>query len=189
MNPITHLFLSWTVAEEAGLGSRDRACVTWAGVAPDLDGLSLLPDLIVRWLYGVQIGYYFEYHHFLTHGLPVAILTAVLVFCVARARWRTALLALLTFHLHLFCDLLGSRGPDPADLYPIAYLMPFSRRLILEWSGQWPLNAWPNIAITLMLMALILVRTVYRGYSPVALFSQRADKAVVAALRTRFQPR
>ena len=77
MNPITHLFLSWTIADEAGLQPRDRAVVTWAGVVPDLDGLSLIPDLISRWLYGVQTGYYFEYHHFLTHGLPAAILTAV----------------------------------------------------------------------------------------------------------------
>lgn len=43
MNPITHLLLSWTIADEAGLQSKDRACVTWAGVVPDLDGLFTSP--------------------------------------------------------------------------------------------------------------------------------------------------
>jgi hypothetical protein len=36
----THFMLSWTVGHRLP-SRRDRALVAWAGIAPDLDGLSL----------------------------------------------------------------------------------------------------------------------------------------------------
>jgi len=46
---------------------RDRRLVAWAGVAADLDGLSILasPDVYGRW------------HHVLTHGLFAGLLIAI----------------------------------------------------------------------------------------------------------------
>jgi hypothetical protein len=66
-------------------------------------------------------------------------------------RWLTAFLVLVVFHLHLLGDIVGSRGPDGYQ-WPIPYLYPFSDRWKLIWAGQWELNAWPNILITLLLM-------------------------------------
>src|SRR5215510_1891658 len=80
-----------------------------------------------------------RYHHSL-HTLLFAVVIALLAFALAGQRWKTALMCLLGFHLHLFEDLLGSRGPD-GDQWPIPYLVPFSSRLNLTWSGQWVLNA------------------------------------------------
>jgi hypothetical protein len=66
------------------------------------------------------------------------------------------------------------------------YLFPFSARWTWIWTGQWKLNAWPNVAITVALLCLSVVMAVRRGFSPVDVFSRSADKFVVAALRNRF---
>src|SRR5258708_35214675 len=51
------------------------------------------------------------YHHSL-HNLMFALVIAALAFALAAQKWKTGLLALLSFHVHLFEDVLGSRGPD-----------------------------------------------------------------------------
>lgn len=186
MNPITHLFVGWTVAEQLQLAPRDRALVAWSGVVADFDGLSIVPDMVNKLLGRPATDYYFQYHHFLGHGLPVAILATILAFVLGTRKWKAALFAFLAFHLHLLCDLVGSRGPTSADIWPVGYLQPFSDSLTFEWSGQWALNAWPNITLTLVLMVLIFFRAFRRGYSPVSLLSKRADQAFVATLRARF---
>jgi inner membrane protein len=186
MNPITHLFASWTVGEQLRLNGRDLALISWAGVAADLDGLTLIPDVVSRIRGGPETFYYGEYHHMLTHGLPAALVLAAAAFLISRRKWKIAVLAFLVFHLHLFCDLIGARGPSPDDIWPIPYFAPFSDALTFAWSGQWALNAWPNIFLTLLLLALIFRRAYVRGYSPLLLFSVRADKAFVGALKHRF---
>jgi len=58
---------------------------------------------------------------------------------------------------------------------------------VVTWSGQWPLNGWPNVLLTLGLLAWIVARAVCSGYSPVSVFSRGADRRVVAALRHRWR--
>jgi inner membrane protein len=187
VHPITHLLVSWTTGEQARLRRRDMQIVALAGIAPDIDGLSLLPDLLNKALGRPETGYYFQYHHVLAHGLPAAILAAVIAFLAAEQKWKTALFALIAFHLHLLCDLVGSRGPTRADIWDLPYLAPFSTsKMDFVWSGQWQLNAWPNITLTILLLALVFYRAWKRGYSPVCIFSLRADRAFVQALRRRF---
>jgi inner membrane protein len=94
-------------------------------------------------------------------------------------------LALLSFHIHLFEDLLGSRGPD-GDQWPIPYLRPFSSELQLTWTGQWMLNSWPNYLITLALLLVTFWLAWYREFSPLEMISKKADVEFVAALRHRF---
>jgi hypothetical protein len=60
------------------------------------------------------------------------------------------LLALLSFHIHLLEDVLGSRGPEGYQ-WPILYLAPFYSSLQLVWRGQRGLNAWPNILLAILL--------------------------------------
>lgn len=186
MNPITHFLAGWTLGDSASLDSRGRAIVTWAGVAPDIDGLAVIPDLLNRALHREPTLYFFEYHHALTHGLPAALVAAGIAWIASGRRIKTAALAFASFHLHLLCDFVGSRGPTPDDIWAISYLQPLSNALTFSWSRQWELNAWPNILFTMVLMALIFVRAVQRGYSPVCLFSARADHAFVDTLRKRF---
>jgi len=183
VNPETHLLASWVIGAKTTDNARDCRLVTLAGILPDVDGLGLIVDAANRAFGGKKTFYYFQYHHYLLHGAFGGILITLLVTCFARRKLRVALLALLVFHLHLLCDLVGSRGPDPVDLWPIFYLGPFSKDPMWIWKGQWPLDAWPNRLLTVGLFAWALWLAVPRGYSFVGVFSRRLDKIFVEVLR------
>lgn len=185
MNPITHLLASWSMAEVSGLDERDRAVVAWAGLAPDLDGLGAGIDSAARLLGYGDPALYGRYHHVLFHGLFGALLLPAIGLAFARRRLATFLWAFAAVHLHLACDLVGSRGPAAGDVWPIHYLGPFSDAVTLSWSGQWPLNAWPNIVFTMALLAFAFHRAATTGHSPVSLLSTRAHAAFVTAVRSR----
>src|SRR5262249_27032713 len=101
-------------------------------------------------------------------------------------RLLTALLAVVAVHLHFLGDLVGSRGPDGYE-WPIPYFYPFSP-VELSWKHQWALNGWQNIVITLILLGVTFFLAWRRGYSALGLFSARADRAFVGALRRRVPP-
>lgn len=184
MNSVTHLLMSWAVAESARLGRRDRILVTLAGILPDIDGLGIVAEVATAES-ATPLGWWTEYHHVLGHniGFGLAIVAAVAALSTRRA--AATVLALAAFHLHLLGDLVGARGPDGYQ-WPIPYLLPFSDRWQLSWEGQWALNAWPNLLLSLLLLDLTFFLAWRRGYSPLGIFSTRADNAFVAALRSRF---
>jgi hypothetical protein len=140
------------VAAKTTDNPRDCRLVALAGILPDADGLGLLIDFPNRVLGYKETFFYHQYHHWLLHGALGAILTSALLACFARHRGRVALLTLITFHLHLLCDLVGSRGPSPTDLWPIFYLGPFSTHPMWIWHGQWRLDGWQNQIITVALV-------------------------------------
>ena len=115
-------------------------------------------------------------------GALLAVAGLAMVF--ARQKVLTGWLVLLSFHLHLLGDIIGARGPDGYQ-WPIPYLLPFSGWLQLTWGGQWALNGWPNMVITAGLIALAMVLAWRRGYSPLGIFSERADRVFVETLRAR----
>jgi len=184
MNPVTHLLVGWGVANSAALERRDRALVTIAGVIPDVDGLGILFDFAAR-NPADELTWWWKYHHVFAHNIAGAAIVLLIALCLAKRRLVTALLAALSFHLHLLGDIAGSRGPDGYQ-WPIPYLRPFSDAWQLTWSGQWELDAWPNFAITAALLALTFRLAWSRGHSPLELVSLRADRAFVSALRDRF---
>lgn len=166
----THLMLSWVVGHR--LRNRfDRRAVAWAGVAADLDGLSILAgvDAYGRW------------HHALTHGLVAGVLIGLLASCRAKDRLPVWWLSLGAFHLHLLCDLLGS-GLD----WPIQYFWPFSDTFYHTLYG-WELDAWQNWAAAILLLLLCGRIAIRSGYSVAETFLPAVgDEAVVVALRQRF---
>jgi hypothetical protein len=121
----------------------------------------------------------------LGHNIGFAVVTTVAAAIFARHKFLTAVLVFISFHLHLIADLVGARGPD-GDQWPIPYLLPFSNAWQLTWPGQWALNAWPNFVITGTLLVVTLVLAWQRGFSPLEIFSQKADSIFVATLRARF---
>jgi hypothetical protein len=185
MSPLTHLVGSWLVAAVATDNPRDRRLVTLAGVIPDADGLGLAGDAAKALVSGQEItfAYYQHYHHLLLHGWPAALVIAGILAACGRRRVRVALLCLLTFHLHLLCDLLGSRGPAPTDLWPICYSEPLFRHPIWFWKNQWKLDGWQSQMVFVSVFATSLWLAVRRGYSFVGVFNQRADAVFVAVLR------
>jgi len=206
MSPVTHFFAGWLIAATADLASpgsltrREKALVVGAAVAPDLDGLGLLPELLTRHS-SHPLLWFSQYHHS-THTLAFALVCSLFAFVIAgpmvdfawgpairgRSRpkhpWLTAALVFPSFHLHLFCDLIGSRGPD-GDQWPIPYLKPFSNAWQLTWHGQWALNGWQNFAITGLLLVVTMWIAWRYGNSPVELVSERWNRKVIASLRAR----
>jgi inner membrane protein len=183
------------LAAAAPLNRREKAIVVAAGLAPDLDGLGAIPELLTR-NSSHPLLWFSKYHHTL-HTLAFAlVVTAAAWLCssgsdrfvfgqgvqelTTPSRPRiTALLAFLSFHLHLFCDLVGSRGPDGCS-WPIPYFAPFSSRLQLVWHGQWVLNGWQNFVITGLVVAVTLWMAWKYGSSPIELVSDRGNRATVA---------
>jgi hypothetical protein len=180
----THLLISWSVAESARLGVRDRTLVVLCGVLPDIDGLGFLAEMATE-NSARPLTWWSEYHHLLCHNIGFGVVLGAVVATLAGRRWATVLLGLVAFHLHLLGDLAGSRGPEGYQ-WPIPYLLPFSNQWQVAWEGQWALNAWPNVALTATLLGLTIYLAWKRGYSPVGIISERADGVLVSALRTRF---
>jgi inner membrane protein len=182
MSPITHFLTGWVFANCAKLEPRERALVTLASIAPDIDGLGIIPEVLTR--NSTHPLLWFSLYHHSLHNLIFAIVVAVVAFMLAAQKWKTGLLALVSFHLHLFEDFIGSRGPD-GDPWPIPYLKPFSP-VQLTWHGQWALNAWPNVALTVVLLFTTLWLAWKRGFSPLEMVSAKADAILITALRQRF---
>jgi len=187
MSPITHFLVSWSLADVLRLRARDRALATWCGVLPDADGLGVLLDGANRLLGRTGSWYYGEYHHAVLHGVFAAVVIPLSLPFFAAKRLRMFAVGVLAAHLHFLCDVVGSRGSGVDDLWPLPYLAPFSQRLTIQWSGQWSLDAWPNIGFTLLLIAFAFFRAIGAGYSPVGVFSAGADRAFVETIRNRWR--
>ncbi len=181
MGPVTHVLTGWALANSVRLDRRERMLVTLTTVAPDVDGLGIIPELLTRHS-AHPLPWFSQYHHQL-HTLLFAVVAAAISFGLARQRGRTALLAVAGFHIHLLEDVAGARGPD--GLWFVPYLRPFSQ-VQWAWSGQWALNAWPNYLVTATLLAVTFYVAWRHGRSPLEMVSFRTDRAFVDALRGRF---
>ncbi len=186
MSPVTHGLLSWVIAQTPGIVTRrDRALITIAGLAPDVDGLGI----VVQWATvnsSHPLAWYSEYHHRLAHNLTAAVLCAVVFAISARRKLLVAVLAFVAFTLHLVCDVIGAKGPD-GHQWPVPLLALF-HSWELTWAGQWRLDSWQNLVITAVLVVITIVVACRRGWSPVEILSPRADAAVVATFRRWFGP-
>jgi hypothetical protein len=184
MSPVTHILLSWSIANTCRIGRRERAFVTIAGIIPDFDGAGLVLDLFTGGP-GQSSSLWDKYHHVLGHNIGFGLILCLLAFAFSTRRRLTGLLVLLSFHLHLLGDLLGSKGPDGYQ-WPIPYLLPFSDAWQWIWAGQWQLNAWPNFAVTVGAGLFTFYVAWQRGVSPLEMISTKANSAFVSTLRNRF---
>jgi hypothetical protein len=185
MSPLTHFMGSWLIASATMNNARDRRLVTLAGIIPDVDGVGMVVDVVKSLVTGQELAfvYYQRFHHVWLHGWPGALLVAVLLASFGRQRLRVGLWCLVVFHLHLLCDLAGSRGPSPADLWPICYGEPLFHHPIWFWKSQWRLDGWQNQIISVVLFGLILWLGANRGYSCVEVFSSRLDAVFTGTLQ------
>lgn len=178
------MLIGWGGAQAVPLDRRDRAIVTIASVAPDIDGFGILPELITRGT-SHEVFWWTEYHHTLCHNLVSAVIFTAIATFFAHAKRRTAIMAFISFHLHLLGDVIGARGPDGYQ-WPIPYWLPFTDKYQWSWDGQWALNAWQNFAITIPLLIFTIWLAWKAGRSPLEIVSQRANDGFVSALRGRF---
>jgi hypothetical protein len=184
VNPLTHFLGAWCLANSVEVEARDRALITLAGILPDFDGLGAVVDLTTRFT-ASPTHLYSDYHHILGHCLLACLAFSTLAGLIARRPWLTGLVFALSYHLHLLCDILGSRGADGYQ-WPIPYLSPFTQKVQLAWSGQWLLASWQNTVVTLVLIAITLLLARNRGFSFLEILWPRGDLELVQALRQRF---
>lgn len=187
MSPITHFLVSWTLGDRATPIARDSFLVGIAGILPDLDSAGVVIDLLSPRLGGPETELYATYHRVGLHGGAGLLLLAGVVSLFAQRKRLVFLMALLVGHIHIFCDIIGSRGATADDIWPIWYFAPFTKDSgFLSWSGQWPLNAWQNVLLTVCLMAWIF-RVMYKeNRSPLLPFAEKVHKAVREVLANRF---
>ena len=172
MHPPSHLIISWIVGHRLP-ERRDRRLVAWAGMAPDLDGLTLL----------ASVDAYGRWHHVLGHGIVAAVLVTALMTAFARDRLKVAALAFTAFHVHLLCDLLGS-----GVQWGIHYFWPFSDHEFFS-PYRWDLASWQNGTITaLALLVCVRLALVHGRTFAETFLPAKADEAVVETLRRRFTP-
>ena len=184
MNVLTHTLVGWSAATAVpGLSRTDRGWVVAAAVACDLDGLGLLAELATR-RSSHPLYWWSEYHHVLGHNLLFALAMAACAWLATRRAGVAALVGAMV-HLHLIGDLVGSRGPDGYQ-WPIRYLWPVADSPALTVPWQWQLNAWPNVAFSIALLAYTFWFAWRSGHSPLELVAPQASRAFVQALRARF---
>ncbi len=184
MSPLSHLFLSWTVAAAGNLNQKERTTVMLAGILPDLDGAGLMLDIFHHGP-DQQLQFWSRYHHVFGHNIGFGLIITCFAYIFSKQRVKTSLLVFGTFHLHLLCDLAGSKGPEGYQ-WPIPYLLPFSDAWQWVWQYQWALNAWPNFLITGVALMVTLYLAWGRGISPLEIISQRANRIFVETIRNRF---
>lgn len=173
--------MSWLSSNLIKGNVRERRLVTLSGIAPDIDGFGLFIDPIMKHA-GNATNYWGQFHHSL-HNIGFCIVVTILTYFIAKTnKVQVACLSFAVFHLHLFCDLIGSKGPD-GHQWPIPYLQPFTNKLAITWQYQWELNAWPNILIGLLLLVcIVLIARVYQR-SPFEIVSKRVNEAFIQVVR------
>ncbi|PYM27178.1 MAG: hypothetical protein DMD80_16000 [Candidatus Rokuibacteriota bacterium] len=141
---LTHVGISWIVADLARLPPRGRWIVVLAGTLPDLDGIGIL------WSEHA----YAAAHRAAAHGVFFAALIIAVAVLGTDRPWLVGALAAISFHLHLLLDVVGTGG------MPIRYLWPLTD---WQWSygGHWVLASWPN-AVVMTVTALGVVVIAWR---------------------------
>jgi inner membrane protein len=153
-------------------------------IAPDIDGAGLLLDFFGP--HQVQtLEWWSKYHHILGHNMGFGLFLTITAFALAKRRWLVSFLVMVSFHLHLVGDLLGSKGSDGYQ-WPIPYLLPFSDAWQWIWAGQWQLNAWPNFVVTGVVALHMFYIAWKKGVSPLEIISSKANASFVDTLRRRF---
>ncbi|ESP92450.1 metal-dependent hydrolase [Pseudoalteromonas luteoviolacea] len=173
MAPGTHFLLSWTISTTLLKHRRERSLVTVSGVAADLDGLGLVIDLLIG-----TTNWYGQLHHVLTHNLVTGVIFASICAWLASAQKHVVwALSFTCFHLHILCDVLGSKGPDGFQ-WPIYYLYPLSSDFTLVWAQQWLLNGWQNQLFTAILLLASLYIAAAKKITCLEVFSVRLNTEV-----------
>lgn len=136
---VTHIGLSWIVASLRPAARTDRWLIVAAGVLPDLDGAGIV------WSQAA----YLAAHRAAGHGLLFALLVLAAVALRAKAPWPTAALAMVSFHLHLLLDVVGTGG------LPVRYFWPLSDRA-WTFGHHWELASWPNAVVMALTLAVVV---------------------------------
>jgi hypothetical protein len=182
MAPGTHLIISWLSTVEFLKERRERLLVTLSGVLPDIDGTGIFVDKITG-----MTNYYFQYHHYLGHSVFSALAIASFASVIAKHQrvivWG---LSFIVVHLHILCDVIGSKGPDGYH-WPVYYFSPFNTDYELTWIYQWELNAWPNMLILMVALVWCGFYARVKRITFLEVFSKRLNQEAFIMCRKYFR--
>jgi hypothetical protein len=145
-----------------------------SSLLPDLDGLTVF--------YSVEA--FQQWHHVILHNFTAALLFSCCFALFANRKCLVFLLSIISYHLHLFCDLVGSGGFD-GSIWTISYFWPFSNQE-QYFSWQWSLFAWQNILATALFLSWSFYFIIKRERSPFELVSKKWDRVFVESLKSLF---
>jgi inner membrane protein len=101
MSPVTHFFAGWLLASVSPTGRptaltrREKALVVAAAVAPDIDGLGIVPELLTRNT-SHPLLWFSQYHHSL-HTLAFALVCTLAAYIIAGPLASSGLFSNFTF--------------------------------------------------------------------------------------------
>lgn len=171
MTPITHGLISW-VSTYPLRDRKDRILVTTAGLIPDIDGVGAI----------ISIDYYSKYHHILAHNIFFGIIISIIALLISKQKKLTAFLALLSFHLHLICDLFGSGAG-----WGVQYFWPINN-INFEFKApfQWELDSWQNLVVTAICIAIIIFISLKKNRTILEVINVKMDMTVVSVFKKWF---
>jgi inner membrane protein len=169
MNTGAHLQFGWLIGHAREFDRTERAIITLAAVAPDLDGL-----LIVA---GPGSEIFYKYHHILFHNaLSAIVYVAIVAACFSR-RSLVLLLCLLSFLGHILVDYVTAPW-EMAPFWPVSPMLVNLGSRLPGWVVQYVFQVAG--------MAAILACTVWLylkyGRTPLEVISPRLDRLVIGYL-------
>lgn len=165
MNTGAHLQFGWAIAHTRGFSRAERAAVTLAAVAPDLDGLTIVA--------GPGSDFFFKYHHVLFHNVLSGIVYLVVIAAFFSRRAVVLALCLLSFLSHLLVDYLTAPW-EMAPFWPVSAVMVNLGSRLPGWVVQYVFQVAGMAAIVACTVWLYL----RYGRTPLEIVSPRLDRLI-----------
>ena len=163
MNTGAHLQFGWAIAHTGGFTRVERAAITLAAAAPDLDGLAIVA--------GPGSEFFYRYHHVLAHNILTGIVYAAVIVAFVSRRASVLALCLLSFLSHILVDYLSAPWPM-APFWPASAMMVNLGSRLPGWLVQYVFQVAGMAAITACTVWLYL----RYGRTPLEIISPRLDR-------------
>jgi len=165
-----HILTGWAVSNIAPLLPKERFFCMLAGVLPDLDVLAIILGRKA----------YLAYHHVLCHNLLFGCLLSIGFALASRKKSIAFAIYILSFHIHLVLDLLGS-GPG----WTITYAWPFSLVQFSLPSIAWEFNGWQNKAYFALLLAITFFIAKWKNRTFLEFCFPERDRILISWLKPK----
>ena len=166
-----HLLISWVLSNLNYDKKRDRIVATVSGVAPDIDGLGLVADIIVG---NPAPYYYFSWHHQAGHNIFGLFFVGIVAYLICGRKILPATIAMSTYLTHIFFDLIGS-GADDGSIWPVYFFWPLNQYAVtINW--QWPLISWENALIAVVFIIIMITIAARKKRSFLEIVSSKLDR-------------
>ena len=169
MNTGAHLQFGWLIAHTREFSRGERAAITLAAAAPDLDGLTIVA--------GVESELFYQYHHLLFHNVLSALVYVGVVAALVSRRGLILLLCAGSFLSHLLVDYLTAPW-EMAPLWPFSPVLVNLGAHLPKWVVQ---DLFQFAGIAGILAATVWLYLKY-GRTPLEILSPRLDRLVIGYL-------